>query len=1036
MRITVHPFLDFDARPGARVRDICDAARAEGVALVRRPWCGDIALDPDHPVGVWPLVEGALLTADRSRPCAPPRGLTATVIAGPDAGGWVGVDRGATIGRDPGCNLPLDDPAVSRLHAVIAPGRIATLTDAGSSNGTARWASGRRRRVLRRVPCGAGALIEAGHSLIHLGEPLALASDALAPDAFAPHFAKPKDAAPDVSASASPPAGIGEALGARLGPLAGSLGTGAMMAAMTGRWWILALGMLYPSYILAPVIAGRFRSRQPSPDLAAIPSPLAESRAFWGDLTGTIAVAGDEHRARGFARAVVLARGRAPREGAWSEPWMSWLAAAQPGDAEVVIVGSDDPPSWAETVIRTHPSGTSVAARGRSRAAPIVSVSSEAAEAWARASAGASRSTALPSTTRLADLDDQDRAAGEPSGRPRRLSAPIGVTAVGPLLFDLDVHGPHVLVAGTTGSGKSALLETLVLALADRHAPDDLHIALIDFKGGAGLRACMALPHVAGVLTDLDPHLARRALAALADELAERKRSLAGAGYASFHAWEAAGDAPPRLLVVADEYQELVAHYREFLPDLTRLAAQGRSLGLHLVLATQRPAGAVTPEIRANIGSTIALRVSSEAESRDLVGSADAAEIPRSLPGRAILAVGGDRTPFQTALPSAEPSPAVSLWSRAPQDADADGLAARVASRWPGPQATPLWLPPLPQQLGEAERPRLAPNDLWLGRGDLPAERTQPELTWDPASGPLVVAGPADSGSTTLLGTLAAQARSRGLEPVWLPSDPREAGRTIVLLRGREDWLLLVDDGARALAGLAEVDRGARHEDLVNMLAWGKPIALALPLSGPQRLASHASVRVVLAGGDPSDEALWSLPRSLQGRGRIPGRGVVGTGSRWMEAQIAGLPAPTPRPLVASLPPRLSPDELPAEGADGLVPIGLGGDDASVVRLDSRRAVLVLGDSGQARESVATAIAQLGQRVGVGVTPRCAENSLLVPRAQLEASTVVIATPTCRLVADVCASDADGLVDPRPGPGRVVVIVDGTARAVQVAAVP
>ena len=1021
MRITVHPSLDFDARPGARVRDICDAARAEGVTLARRPWCGDVALDPDHPVGVWPLVEGALLTADRERPCAPPRGLTATVIAGPDAGRWVAVDRGATIGRDPACDLPLEDPAVSRVHATIEQGRLLTVADAGSSNGTARWASGRRRRVVRRVPCGPGDLIEAGHTLVHLGDPMAPAPDCAGPGAGS-H-----------GGPSAPARGVGDALGARIGPLAGSLATGAMMAAMTGRWWILALGMLYPSYVLAPAIAGLLRSRQPPQDLAAIPSPLAESRAFWGGLTGTIAIAGDAGRARGFARAVVLARGRAPREGAWSEPWMSWLAAAQPGDADVVIVGSDDPPSWADTVVRAGPTGANIEARGRTRAAPVVSVSSEAAEAWARASAGASRSAALPSTTRLADLDDGGDGAGAVPGAPRRISAPIGVTAVGPLVCDLDALGPHLLVAGTTGSGKSALLETLVLALADRHGPDELHIALIDFKGGAGLRACMALPHIAGTLTDLDPHLARRALAALADELAERKRCLAAAGYASFHAWEAAGGAPPRLLVVADEYQELVAHYREFLPDLTRLAAQGRSLGLHLVLATQRPAGAVTPEVRANIGSTIALRVSSEAESRDLVGSADAADIPRALPGRAILAVGGDRTPFQTALPSAEPSPPVSRWSRTAQDADADGLAARVASRWSGARAKELWLTPLPECLGEAERPRLAANDLWLGRGDLPAERAQPDLTWDPASGPLVVAGPAGSGRTTLLGTLAAQARSRGLEPIWLPDDPREAGRTVALLRGRDDWLLLVDDAARALAGLAEVDRGARHEDLVNMLAWGKPIALALPIAGPQRLASHASVRVVLAGGDPSDEALWSLPRSLQGLGRAPGRASVGTGGAWVEAQLACLAAPAPRPIVVGLPPLLAPEALPAEAADGLVPIGVGGDDASIVRLDPRRAVLVVGESGQARESVATAIAELGQRVGIAVNPRCAENSLLVPRAEFEAATVVVATPTCRLVADVCGTDAAGLIDPRPGPGRVVVIVDGTARAVQLA---
>jgi hypothetical protein len=97
---------------------------------------------------------------------------------------------------------------------------------------------------------------------------------------------------------------------------------------------------------------------------------------------------------------------------------------------------------------------------------------------------------------------------------------------------------------------------------------------------------------------------------------------------------------------------------------------------------------------------------------------------------------------------------------------------------------------------------------------------------------------------------------------------------------------------------------------------------------------------------------------------------------------------------------------------------------------------MVVGDSGQARESVATAIAQLSGRVGITVNPRCVENSLLVPRAEFEAATIVVATPTCRLVADVCTSDAAGLVDPRPGPGRVVVIVDGAARAVQLAALP
>lgn len=1004
------------------MRDICDAARAEGITLARRPWCGDVRLDPDHPVGVWPLVEGALLSADPSRACAPPRGLTATVIAGPDPGGWVSVDGGTTIGRDPGCGLCIEDPALSRLHARIDRGRIATASDADSTNGTLRWSSGRRRRVGRKAPCSQGDLIEAGHSLIHFADPDAAPAETRPPEA-----------------ESRPTPGIGEALGTKVGPLAGSLATGAMMAAMTGRWWILVLGLLYPTYALAPAVVAQVRPRPAPPDLAAIPSPLAESRAFWGNLRGTIAIGGDRECARGFARAVVLARGRAPREGAWGEPWMSWLPLALPGDAEVLLLAGDEPPSWSDTVVLAEREGTTIDSRGRLHRIPAVSMSREAAEAQARAHAGASRSAALPTTTRLADLEGSALAAQAGTtipGGPRALVAPIGVTCFGPLLFDLDAYGPHVLVAGTTGSGKSALLETLVLALADRLGPDDLSIALIDFKGGAGLRACMSLPHVAGTLTDLDPHLARRALAALAAELDERKRSLARAGHASFHAWEAAGGAPARLLVVADEYQELVAHYREFLPDLTRLAAQGRSLGLHLVLATQRPAGAVTPEVRANIGSTIALRVASEADSRDLVGSADAADIPRSSPGRAILAVGSDRTPFQTALPSAEPSPPVSRRSSTPRASDADGLAARVAERWAGARAMPLWLPPLSPRLGEAERPRVAPCDVWLGRGDLPNERSQPDLTWDPSSGPLVVVGPSDSGRTTILRTIAAQARSRGLRPFWLPSDPREAGRTIALLKARTDWLLLVDDGAQALTRLAEVDRGARHEDLANMLAWGKPVALAMPLSGPQRLASHASVRVVLSGGDPADEALWSVPRQLQGLSRAPGRAAVGMGSRWVEAQIARISAPAPIPLVATLPSAVSPDDLPVDAHEGLVPIGIGGDDAGVVWFDPRGPVIVVGDTGGARESVATSIADLAARVGAAVTPRSVENPLAVPRGELERATIIVATPGLRLVSDVCSSDTAGLIDPRPEPGRIVVCAGGGACAAQLAVRP
>ncbi len=1012
MRITVAPDLELDARPGATVRDVVATSASEGATLPTRPWCGDVRLDPDHAVGAWPLLDGALLSADRSPACAPPRGVVVRAIAGPDAGRWATLaDGAATIGRDDSCALRLDDPALSRIHAAIEDRAPRVVVDRSSTNGTWRRRGVRRRAVARRTELRAGDAIELGRSLVVVEDP----------SEVPPAAEEPADAA-----------SLKEALGRRIAPLAGSLGMGAMMAAMTGRWWILLVGLAYPAITVGPLLANARRPRHLPLDIDAIPSALPGSRAFWTERRGTIAVVGEAESARGVARAVVLARGRAPAGDGWTEPWMAWLPPAGSDDA-TVVVAADAAPSWAETVVRVEGEETRVESGGRVRSTRAARVSARAADAWARAIAGASGESALPATARLDDVAGEAPAATRSAGRPRSLAAAIGASSSGALVLDLDAHGPHLVVAGTTGSGKSALLETLVLALAERHGPDDLAIALIDFKGGAGLGACMTLPHVVGTLTDLDPHLARRALAALADEIAARKARLREAGHASFHDWESAGGAPARLLVVVDEYQELVALYREFLPDLARLAAQGRSLGLHLVLATQRPAGAVTPEVRANVGSTIALRVASEPESRDLVGSRDAADIPRSAPGRAILASGGERTTFQTALPFTAPTPPVSRVGAARGDPDASALAARVREKWAGRPADSLWLPPLPARLTASDRPDALRDAIWLGRGDVPADRSQPDCAWRPSDGPLVVVGPAGSGRTTTLETVASQARRAGRTPVWLPDDAREAARTIALVREVDDALLLVDDAARATSALAEVDRGRAYEALLDLLARGRPVALALPPAGPPRLAAHAAVRVVLSGADPADEAVWSVPRPLQGIPRAPGRAAVGEGARWMEAQIADLGATTRVPLVATLPTDLAAEALPGGLVDGRVPVGIGGDAAEVVGIDPGERVLVVGDAVRDRSAVAEAIERLGARCGVAIDATDLGNPLATPRREIETSTIVVASPTPRLVADVFPGDTSGLVDPRPARGRVVIVAAGEAYAAQLA---
>jgi len=231
------------------------------------------------------------------------------------------------------------------------------------------------------------------------------------------------------------------------------------------------------------------------------------------------------------------------------------------------------------------------------------------------------------------------------SGAP--LVTPLGAGPDGaPVAIDLIRDGPHLLVAGTTGSGKSELLTTLVLGLALTSPPDRLAVLVVDFKGGTGLPALSGLPHVVGHLSDLDAAGARRTLRALSAELRRRERIVAAQGVRDLR--DLGPSAPPRLLVVIDEFRVLADELPDLLPGLARIAAQGRSLGVHLMLATQRPAGAVPADLRANVALRVVLRVADHADSIDLVGVPDAADFER--PGLALLSRGAWRPePLQVA---------------------------------------------------------------------------------------------------------------------------------------------------------------------------------------------------------------------------------------------------------------------------------------------------------------------------------------------------------------------------------------------------
>ncbi|WP_240796413.1 FtsK/SpoIIIE domain-containing protein [Streptomyces sp. RFCAC02] len=237
----------------------------------------------------------------------------------------------------------------------------------------------------------------------------------------------------------------------------------------------------------------------------------------------------------------------------------------------------------------------------------------------------------------------------------------IGSGFEGNTVLDLTQHGPHGLIAGTTGSGKSELLQTLIASLAVMNRPDELTFVLVDYKGGSAFSECQELPHTLGMITDLDGHLVQRALASLNAELRRREEVLAEVGVKDHREYRAKRSRDPelpplpRLILVIDEFATLVRELPAFVPGLISLAQRGRSLGLHLILATQRPAGSVSNDIRANTNLRIALRVTDSTESQDVINTPAAAGISPATPGRALIRRGdGPPIPFQTAYVGAE----------------------------------------------------------------------------------------------------------------------------------------------------------------------------------------------------------------------------------------------------------------------------------------------------------------------------------------------------------------------------------------------
>ena len=444
------------------------------------------------------------------------------------------------------------------------------------------------------------------------------------------------------------------------------------------------------------------------------------------------------------------------------------------------------------------------------------------------------------------------------------LGAPIGIGPAGPVSIDLRRDGPHALAAGTTGSGKSEFLQSLVASLAATYPASVLTFVLIDYKGGAAFKDCVALPHTVGFFTDLDAHLAERALVSLNAELRRREEILREHGAKDLIDLERRRpqNAPANLFLVFDEFAFLKKEVPAFVAGVIDIAQRGRSLGVHLMLATQRPSGVVDDNIRANTNLRIALRIADESDSNDVIDRPDAARISKSLPGRVYIRSGQDVQQVQSAYANARSShgPTRTETTAVLHELSC-GLVERTRARSDGgdqddrptdlqrlveaiveadraesiPAQPHPWLDPLPEliDLATLQAPPLrgpAPTELSavLGLVDLPERQAQDGWAVDlGAVGHLLVYGASGAGKTTAVRNLVVALAqrlgptdlhvygldfaSRGLVPLTaLPhcggivtaDDPERVERLVTLLERivRERRVRIGDAGASSLS--------------------------------------------------------------------------------------------------------------------------------------------------------------------------------------------------------------------------------------------
>ncbi|GIF11756.1 type VII secretion protein EccCa [Actinoplanes teichomyceticus] len=548
------------------------------------------------------------------------------------------------------------------------------------------------------------------------------------------------------------------------------------------------------------------------------------------------------------------------------------------------------------------------------------------------------------------------------AGRPNRdrLRVPIGIGADGrPVELDLkesaqDGMGPHGLLIGATGSGKSELLRTLVVALALTHHPEILNFVLVDYKGGATFASLDRLPHTAAMITNLQDEqpLVDRMLGAIQGELTRRQELLRKAGnYASQRDYERARAAGvplaplPSLVLIVDEFSELLADRPDFIDMFVQIGRVGRSLGIHLLLASQKLEEGRLRGLESHLSYRIGLRTFSSMESRAVLGVPDAYELPHH-PGHGYLRAGTDglvrfkaayvsgavrregavaaggtaagspihdfSTYWAAPAPDERPEPVETGRDAAEPvrgDTLMDVLARQMEGR--GAPAHEVWLPPLDRAptLGQMLPPVISMPDRGLtvdaverfgalhalaGIVDKPFDQRRDPLWLDlsGAAGNLLVVGGAQSGKSNLLRTLIA-----GLA---LTHTPREAQFYVLDFGGGPLGALTDLPHVGGVATRRDTDRVRRTIAEVHGVMRGRE-----DLFARRNVEGMAAYRRSRAQGgwaeDPFGDVFlvidgWSTLRSdfedleptvheLANRGLGFGVHVIAAASRWMDVR-------------------------------------------------------------------------------------------------------------------------------------------------------